>query len=128
MSAGRAPCRLTYIAADDAEGQARLAAFTQALSQFGWSEGRNLRIDTLLGHCRRCSQIRGRTGRARTLVLLAATGMIWRFHSGTAAPRLAWTYNFTNFPECSQRRSRFFRPERDSGICADRIEQQEQAL
>ena len=48
MSAGRAPCRLTYIAADDAEGQARLAAFTQALSQFGWSEGRNLRIDTLL--------------------------------------------------------------------------------
>jgi hypothetical protein len=46
MSAGRAPCRLTYIAADDAEGQARLAAFTQALSQLGWSEGRNLRIDT----------------------------------------------------------------------------------
>jgi putative ABC transport system substrate-binding protein len=37
---------LTYIAADDAEGQARLAAFTQALSQLGWSEGRNLQIDT----------------------------------------------------------------------------------
>ena len=36
---------LTYIPADDAEGQARLAAFTQALSQLGWSEGRNLRID-----------------------------------------------------------------------------------
>ena len=57
---------LTYIPADDAEGQARHAAFTQALSQLGWSEGRNLRIDTLLGHCRRCSQTRGRTGRART--------------------------------------------------------------
>jgi putative ABC transport system substrate-binding protein len=37
---------LAYWAADDAEGQARLAAFTQALQQLGWSEGRNLRIDT----------------------------------------------------------------------------------
>src|SRR5262245_33974238 len=35
-----------YWAADDAEGQARLAAFTQALQQLGWIEGRNLRIDT----------------------------------------------------------------------------------
>jgi putative ABC transport system substrate-binding protein len=32
--------------ADDAEGQARLAAFTQGLKQLGWSEGRNLGIDT----------------------------------------------------------------------------------
>src|SRR5512132_4037228 len=37
---------LMYLAADDAEGQARLAAFTQALKQLGWSDGRNLRIDT----------------------------------------------------------------------------------
>jgi putative ABC transport system substrate-binding protein len=37
---------LMYVAADDAEGQARLAAFTQVLRQLGWSEGRNLRIDT----------------------------------------------------------------------------------
>src|SRR4029077_20742330 len=37
---------LMYWTADDAEGQARLAAFTQALKQLGWSEGRNLRIDT----------------------------------------------------------------------------------
>jgi putative tryptophan/tyrosine transport system substrate-binding protein len=37
---------LTYIAADDAEGQARLAVFTHALSQLGWSEDSNLRIDT----------------------------------------------------------------------------------
>jgi ABC-type uncharacterized transport system substrate-binding protein len=36
---------LMYLAADDAEGQARLAAFTQALAQLGWSDGRNLRID-----------------------------------------------------------------------------------
>src|SRR5262245_5864811 len=33
-------------AADDAEGQARLTAFTGALKQLGWSDGRNLRIDT----------------------------------------------------------------------------------
>src|SRR5258705_13602518 len=37
---------LMYWGADDAEGQARLAAFTQALKQLGWSDGRNLRIDT----------------------------------------------------------------------------------
>ena len=37
---------LMYPAADDAEGQARLAAFAQALKQLGWSDGRNLRIDT----------------------------------------------------------------------------------
>jgi putative ABC transport system substrate-binding protein len=37
---------LVYLAAGDAEGQARLAAFTQALSQLGWSEGRNLRIES----------------------------------------------------------------------------------
>src|SRR5258705_8238857 len=37
---------LVYLADDDREGQARLAAFTQALSQLGWSEGRNLRIQT----------------------------------------------------------------------------------
>jgi len=37
---------LMYLAADDAEAQARLAAFTQALKQLGWNDGRNLRIDT----------------------------------------------------------------------------------
>jgi putative ABC transport system substrate-binding protein len=31
---------------DDTEAQDRLAAFTQTLKQLGWSEGRNLRIDT----------------------------------------------------------------------------------
>jgi putative tryptophan/tyrosine transport system substrate-binding protein len=31
---------LMYLAADDAEGQARLAAFTHALKQSGWSDGR----------------------------------------------------------------------------------------
>jgi putative ABC transport system substrate-binding protein len=37
---------LMYWAEDDAEGQARLAAFAQALKQLGWSDGRNVRIDT----------------------------------------------------------------------------------
>src|SRR6266851_4258664 len=36
---------LMNLAADDAEGQARLAAFLQALRQLGWTEGRNARID-----------------------------------------------------------------------------------
>ncbi len=36
---------LMYLA-DEAEGQARVAAFTQALKQLGWSDGRNLRIET----------------------------------------------------------------------------------
>src|SRR5262245_45148022 len=37
---------LAYWTADDPEGRARLTAFTQALQQLGWGEGRNLRIDT----------------------------------------------------------------------------------
>jgi putative ABC transport system substrate-binding protein len=36
---------LMNLASDDAEGQARLAAFHQALQQLGWSDGRNVRID-----------------------------------------------------------------------------------
>jgi putative ABC transport system substrate-binding protein len=37
------------VAATDPEGQAQVAAFLQALQQLGWSEGRNLRIDTRWG-------------------------------------------------------------------------------
>ena len=37
---------LMYWTENDAEGQARLAAFAQALKQLGWSDGSNLRIDT----------------------------------------------------------------------------------
>ena len=36
-------------AADDPDGQARLAAFKQALKQLGWTEGGNVRIDTRWG-------------------------------------------------------------------------------
>jgi putative tryptophan/tyrosine transport system substrate-binding protein len=37
---------LVNLTADDPEGQARLAAFLQALQEAGWAVGRNLRIDT----------------------------------------------------------------------------------
>lgn len=36
-------------AADDPQGQARVATFKQALQQLGWTEGRNVRIDTRWG-------------------------------------------------------------------------------
>jgi putative tryptophan/tyrosine transport system substrate-binding protein len=36
---------LTPFPADDAEGHARLTAFTQALQQSGWTVGQNVRID-----------------------------------------------------------------------------------
>ena len=36
---------LTNLAADDAEGQARNAAFAQALAQLGWAVGQNLQIE-----------------------------------------------------------------------------------
>ena len=37
---------LINLAADDPQGQARVAAFLQGLQQSGWTDGRNLRIDT----------------------------------------------------------------------------------
>src|SRR5438876_5163140 len=36
---------LTPLAANDAEGQARLTAFAQGLAQSGWTVGQNVRID-----------------------------------------------------------------------------------
>ena len=36
---------LMPLAADDPEEQSRLTAFAQGLQEFGWSEGRNVRID-----------------------------------------------------------------------------------
>jgi len=40
---------LMNLAADDAEGQARLAAFRQGLQQLGWIEGRNAHLDIRWG-------------------------------------------------------------------------------
>ena len=43
--AGEAHRRAHDVAADDPEGQARVAAFLQGLQQLGWTDGRNVRID-----------------------------------------------------------------------------------
>jgi putative ABC transport system substrate-binding protein len=40
---------LMGLAADDPEGQARFTAFVQALQELGWTDGRNVRIDTRWG-------------------------------------------------------------------------------
>ena len=40
---------LISLAADDKEGQARLAAFLQGLQELGWIDGRNMRVDTRWG-------------------------------------------------------------------------------
>jgi putative ABC transport system substrate-binding protein len=40
---------LMNMAADDPKGQTRLLAFAQALAQAGWTDGRNVRIDTRWG-------------------------------------------------------------------------------
>jgi putative ABC transport system substrate-binding protein len=40
---------LMSLPADDAEGQARLAAFLQGLQQLGWTDGRNMQIDVRWG-------------------------------------------------------------------------------
>jgi putative tryptophan/tyrosine transport system substrate-binding protein len=34
--------------ADDAQGQARLAAFHKAMHELGWTEGRNIQVETRL--------------------------------------------------------------------------------
>jgi ABC-type uncharacterized transport system substrate-binding protein len=73
---------LMYWTADDAEGQARLAAFTQALKQLGWSD---LRIDT-----------RGATAddvrrHAAELVALAPDVLVAATGTATVAPLLQAT-------------------------------------
>ena len=37
---------LMNLAADDPQGQTRLTAFLQGLQELGWTDGRNVRIDT----------------------------------------------------------------------------------
>jgi hypothetical protein len=50
-AAGRAGAedrRAGGLAEDDPDMRARLAGFRQGLERLGWSEGRNVRIDTLI--------------------------------------------------------------------------------
>jgi ABC-type uncharacterized transport system substrate-binding protein len=76
---------LMYVSASDAEGQARLGAFTQALTELGWSEGDNLRIDTRWANA---NDIRMHAMELAALapdVLVAASG------TATAAPLIQAT-------------------------------------
>ena len=71
------------IAANDPEGQARIAAFLQSLQQLGWTDGRNVQIDTRwgAGDADSTSQIRGGVGRSSPRCYLG----VWRFGGGAIA-------------------------------------------
>ena len=58
---------LMTVAADDPEGQARIAAFLQGLQELGWTDGRNVRIDYrwVAGDADRIRKLRGGIDRAR---------------------------------------------------------------
>jgi ABC-type uncharacterized transport system substrate-binding protein len=76
---------LMYLVADDAEGQARLAAFAQALGQLGWSDGRNLRIDTRWANADDIGKHAAELAALAPDVLVAGTG------TATVAPLLQAT-------------------------------------
>jgi hypothetical protein len=67
---------LMNLAATDAEGQARLAAFLQGLQEYGWTVGRNMRID-----------IRWTAGNADDIRKYAAELVAHHGAIGTACPR-----------------------------------------
>jgi putative tryptophan/tyrosine transport system substrate-binding protein len=74
-------------AADDSESQARIAAFLQGLQQLGWTDGRNVRIDTRWATTDP-DDLRRHAAELATLapdVLVAATGTV------TVAPLLQAT-------------------------------------
>ena len=72
---------LMNLAADDPEGQARLAAFGQGLSELGWTAGRNIRIDTRWGAANADSIRRD----AAELVALAPDLILATFSAAVAA-------------------------------------------
>jgi putative ABC transport system substrate-binding protein len=76
---------LMYWTADDAEGQARFAAFVQALGQLGWRDGRNLRIDI------RWAPADDVRRHAEELVALAPDVLVSGTGTATTAPLLAVT-------------------------------------
>ena len=76
---------LMYMPADDAEGQARLAALSEALQQLGWSEGRNLRIDTRWANADDIRRLATELAALPADVLVGGTG------TATAAPLLQAT-------------------------------------
>ncbi len=76
---------LMNLAPDDVEGQARLAAFAQALEQLGWNDGRNLRIDTRWATVHDIRRHAAELAALAPDVLLAANG------TATVAPLLQAT-------------------------------------
>jgi ABC-type uncharacterized transport system substrate-binding protein len=76
---------LWYLGADDAEGQARLAAFAHALKQLGWSEGGNLRIESRWATADNIRRHAAELAALAPDVLVAATG------TATVAPLLQAT-------------------------------------
>ena len=70
---------------DEAEGHTRLTAFAQALKQLGWSDGRNLRIDTRYATADNVHRHARELAALVPDVLVAATG------TETAAPLLQAT-------------------------------------
>ena len=77
---------LMSTAADDPEGQARIAAFQQGVQQFGWTIGRNVRIDSRwpVGDS-------GRTRRYAAELVALAPDVILATGSAAAAPLLQAT-------------------------------------
>jgi putative ABC transport system substrate-binding protein len=73
-------------AADVPEGQARLIAFVQALQQFGWTDGRNVQIDT-----RWAAGDADRTRRYAAELVALAPDVILVAGSGALAPLLQAT-------------------------------------
>src|SRR5262249_6773702 len=74
---------LMNLAAEDAEGQARLAAFLQGLQEAGWAVGRNVRVDIRWG-ASDVDRIRKHAADLVALapnVILASTGQV---HGGDA--------------------------------------------
>jgi ABC-type uncharacterized transport system substrate-binding protein len=76
---------LMYLTAEDAEGHARLVAFTQALKRLGWSEDRNLRIET------RWAMANDIRAHAAELVALAPDVLVVGNGTATVAPLLEAT-------------------------------------
>ena len=76
---------LINLAASDPEGQARLAAFTQALARLGWSDGGNLRIETRWAKADDIRRHAAELAASAPDVLLAANG------TATVAPLLQAT-------------------------------------
>ena len=74
-------------AADDSENQARVAAFQQGLAQLGWTDGRNVRIDTRWA----TTNADGLRRHAAELAALAPDVLVAATGTATAAPLLQAT-------------------------------------